>query len=191
MKQGIIFVVSAPSGAGKTTLLHALRNHIPQLHYSISATTRKPRKGEIDGEHYFFLTQEQFEQKIAEGAFIEYENVHGNWYATPRGPIEEKLEAGINVVMDIDVKGKKKFDAFFPQAIGILILPPSDEVLKKRLEDRGTETPDVVQMRLKNAKREIALATTVGKYEHTIINDSLQRAQKELIELIQGYIAAK
>lgn len=185
---GQIIVFSAPSGAGKTTLLDFLRQQIPGLAYSISATTRAPREHEINGVHYFFLSEERFREKIDRNEFAEWEVVHGNYYGTPRSFIDENIGQGKHVVMDIDVWGKTKFDRMYPQAVGILILPPSMNELEKRLRARNTDSEEVIQTRLENAKKEIEYAQTHGKYEHTIVNDDLERVEDELLGLVKGLI---
>ena len=175
-----LFVMSAASGAGKTTLKDMVIKDFPDIKYSISATTRKPREGEIDGVHYFFKTKEEFEQMIKDNALVEYNLVHGNYYGTPKSFVEKTLAEGNRVLFDLDVFGKVNFDKVYPDATGIFIMPPSDEELERRLRGRGTDSEEVIQLRLANAKKEIEFAKTKGKYEYTIINDDLQKAADEL-----------
>ncbi|MBQ3779644.1 MAG: guanylate kinase [Fibrobacter sp.] len=175
-----LFVMSAASGAGKTTLKDLVIKDFPDIKYSISATTRKPREGEIDGVHYFFKTKEEFEQMIKDDALVEYNLVHGNYYGTPKSFVEKTLAEGNRVLFDLDVFGKVNFDKVYPDATGIFILPPSDEELERRLRGRGTDSEEVIQLRLANAKKEIEFAKTKGKYEYTIIHDDLQKAADEL-----------
>ena len=175
-----LFVMSAASGAGKTTLKDLVIKDFPDIKYSISATTRKPREGEIDGVHYFFKTKEEFEQMIKNDALVEYNLVHGNYYGTPKSFVEKTLAEGNRVLFDLDVFGKVNFDKVYPDATGIFILPPSEEELERRLRGRGTDSEDVIQLRLANAKKEIEFAKTKGKYEYTIVNDNLQKAADEL-----------
>jgi guanylate kinase len=175
-----LFVMSAASGAGKTTLKDLVIKDFPDIKYSISATTRKPREGEIDGVHYFFKTKEEFEQMIKNDALVEYNLVHGNYYGTPKSFVEKTLAEGNRVLFDLDVFGKVNFDKVYPDATGIFILPPSDEELERRLRGRGTDSEEVIQLRLANAKKEIEFAKTKGKYEYTIVNDDLQKAADEL-----------
>ena len=175
-----LFVMSAASGAGKTTLKDLVIKDFPDIKYSISATTRKPREGEIDGVHYFFKTKEEFEQMIKDNALVEYNLVHGNYYGTPKSFVEKTLAEGNRVLFDLDVFGKVNFDKVYPDATGIFILPPSDEELERRLRGRGTDSEVVIQLRLANAKKEIEFAKTKGKYEYTIVNDNLQKAADEL-----------
>ena len=169
--------MSAASGAGKTTLKDLVIKDFPDIKYS---TTRKPREGEIDGVHYFFKTKEEFEQMIKDDALVEYNLVHGNYYGTPKSFVEKTLAEGNRVLFDLDVFGKVNFDKVYPDATGIFILPPSDEELERRLRGRGTDSEDVIQLRLANAKKEIEFAKTKGKYEYTIVNDNLQKAADEL-----------
>lgn len=191
MTTGNIFVFSAPSGAGKSTLLNRLVQSVPDLVYSISATTRSPRPGEEHGKQYFFLTTEQFLQKRDNGEFAEWEQVHGNYYGTPRSFIEATTAQGKHIVMDIDVFGKKKLDSVYPDAIGVLILPPSMPELEKRLRERNTEDEATLQLRLNNAHKEMEFARQEGKYEFAIINDNLEIAARSLVELITSCIASK
>jgi guanylate kinase len=188
IKTGKIFVFSAPSGAGKTTLMTRLKQNIPQLVYSISATTRKPRAGEVHGTHYFFYSVEEFKEKIEAGAFAEWATVHGNYYGTPRSFIDATIRSGSHIIMDIDVQGKLQLDKVYPEAIGILILPPSMEELEQRLRKRGSEDDATVNLRLKNALTEIDTAKSTGKYEHVIINDDFSRAAGEIEGVVRGYI---
>ena len=180
-----LFVMSAASGAGKTTLKDLVIKDFPDIKYSISATTRKPREGEIDGVHYFFKTKEEFEQMIKDNALVEYNLVHGNYYGTPKSFVEKTLAEGNRVLFDLDVFGKVNFDKVYPDATGIFILPPSDEELERRLRGRGTDSEDVIQLRLANAKKEIEFAQTKGKYEYTIVNDDLNKAADELRAILK------
>ncbi len=180
-----LFVMSAASGAGKTTLKDLVIKDFPDIKYSISATTRKPREGEIDGVHYFFKTKEEFEQMIKDNALVEYNLVHGNYYGTPKSFVEKTLAEGNRVLFDIDVFGKINFDKVYPDATGIFIMPPSDEELERRLRGRGTDSEEVIQLRLENAKKEIEFAKTKGKYEYTIVNDDLQKAADELRAILR------
>ena len=181
-----LFVMSAASGAGKTTLKDKVIGEFPDIVYSISATTRSPREGEIDGEHYFFKTKEEFEQMIKDDALVEYNLVHGNYYGTPKFFVEDMLRQGKRVLFDIDVFGKVNFDKVYPEATGILILPPSEEELERRLRGRGTDSEEVIRLRLENAKKEMEFAKTKGKYEHVIVNDDLEKAANELRAILKG-----
>lgn len=183
-----LFVMSAASGAGKTTLKDLALRQFPQIEYSISATTRPPRPGEVHGQHYFFYDEATFKAMIAQDELIEWNLVHGNYYGTPKKFVADKLAAGISVIFDLDVFGKVNFDKEYPQAVGILILPPSLEVLENRLRSRASDSDAVIQTRLDNAKKEMEFARQNGKYEHTIINDELDQSVAELIQVIGMYL---
>ena len=182
-----LFVMSAASGAGKTTLKDLVIKDFRDIRYSISATTRKPRKGEIDGVHYFFKTREEFEQMIKENALVEWNEVHGNFYGTPKSFVEKTLAEGNRVLFDLDVFGKINFDKVYPDATGILILPPSEEILEQRLRTRASDSEEVIKLRLENAKKEMEFAKTKGKYEYTIINDDLEKAALELRNILSKH----
>jgi guanylate kinase len=188
VKRGAIIVFSAPSGAGKTTLLDHVRDTIPGLVYSISATTRPPRPHEVHGRHYFFLSEEEFRRKIEADELAEWQEVHGHYYGTPRDSLDSTLGAGKHVVMDIDVYGKKKLDRHYPEARGILILPPSLDELARRLRERGTDSEESIATRLSNAEREIAFAQAEGKYEYTVVNDNLERAKAEVASIVREIV---
>ena len=177
-------VFSAPSGAGKTTLLTYLIERVQGLVYSISATTRQPRQGEIQGEHYFFMEKEEFERRRDSDEFAEWAMVHGNYYGTPHAFIESVVSDGHHIVMDIDVFGKKMLDATYPEAVGILVIPPSMDELEARLRARATDDEDTVRLRLENARTEMEFARTQGKYEYEVINNDLEAAKVEVVRLI-------
>jgi guanylate kinase len=179
-----LFVMSAASGAGKTTLKDKVIQKFPDIRYSISATTRAPRVGEVDGVHYFFKTKEEFLKMIEDDALVEWNEVHGNFYGTPKSFVEETLAKGERVIFDIDVFGKVNFDKVYPDATGILILPPSSEELERRLRSRASDSEEVIKLRLKNAEKEIDFAKNNGKYEYVIINDDLEVAAKELENIL-------
>ena len=181
-----LFVMSAASGAGKTTLKDKVIGEFPDIVYSISATTRKPREGEVDGVHYFFKTKEAFEKLIQENGLIEWNEVHGNYYGTPKFFVEDMLKQGKRILFDLDVFGKVNFDKVYPEATGILILPPSEEELERRLRSRGTDSEESIQTRLKNAKEEMEFAKTQGKYEYTIVNDDLEKAADQLRKILSA-----
>ncbi len=189
----LFLVLSAPSGCGKSTLVDMLLQEYPDFVYSISCTTRAPRGEEEDGLDYHFLTKERFEQLIAENAFIEYAKVHDNYYGTLKAPIEEVLAEGNSMILDIDVQGAAKVREYVkslpntdPLKIGyvdIFILPPSLEELRRRLEHRGTDAPDVIEKRLQNAEGEMARA---GEYMYRVTNDDLSVAYKRFCDLIDA-----
>jgi guanylate kinase len=186
--KGKIFVFSAPSGAGKTTLINSVRRAVPEIIYSVSATTRLPREGEISGRHYFFLTDEEFRSKLEQDEFAEWACVHGHYYGTPKSFINTTINSGMHIIMDIDVFGKTKFDMMYPQAIGILILPPSFEELERRLRARQTDDEATIQLRLADARTEIEFAEKRGKYEYTIINNDLEQAEQETVCLVRSLL---
>jgi len=188
---GTLFVFSAASGAGKTTLINRVMPNFPNVVYSVSATTRKPRQGEVDGVHYFFKTKEEFKKMIEQNELIEWNKVHGNYYGTPKFFVEQKLKEGKDVALDLDVFGKINFDKVYPQAVGILVLPPSMEDLEKRLRTRNTETEKSLKLRLENAKKETEFAVTQGKYQHVIYNGDLEIAVAELRGIMEKYSSFK
>ncbi|MGN0734031.1 MAG: guanylate kinase [Emergencia sp.] len=171
-KKGRLFIISGPSGTGKGTICKALleRNDID---ISISMTTRAPREGEIHGVSYYFATREEFEQTIAEGGFLEYADVFGNYYGTPKAMVVEKLEQGRDVVLEIDVQGAINAKKVYPESVLIFILPPSLEELRARIVGRGTETEDVISLRLSKALEEMSY---IDKYDYYVINDVIDDA---------------
>jgi len=185
---GHLFVLSAASGAGKTTLKDKVLGDFPGIRYSISATTRAPRTGEIDGEHYFFKSVTEFQEMIARNELVEWNQVHGNYYGTPRPFIEQTLATGRHLLLDLDVFGKVNFDKAYPESIGILILPPGPTELERRLRSRGTDSDEVIRIRLENARKEMEFALAQGKYEYTIINDDLEKAAEELRLIFRNHI---
>ncbi len=187
-KPGKIFVFSAPSGAGKTTLINFVRDTVPDMMYSISATTRPARPGEVNGRHYFFMSEDEFKRRIAGKEFAEWALVHGYYYGTPRSFIDKAISSGKHIIMDIDVAGKKKFDRVYPEAIGILVLPPGMEELARRLRARKSDDEKTIVVRLNNALREMMFAKTEGKYEYTIINDDLERAKRDAARIIRSLV---
>jgi guanylate kinase len=183
--QAHLFILSAPSGAGKSTLGAALRRRYPQLGYSVSYTTRPPREGERDGVHYHFIATEVFEAGIEQGRWAEWARVHDNYYGTSAKILETYLGEGVSVLMDIDVQGAAQIVKRFPAAVTIFIMPPSLEVLRQRLEDRQTDTPEVIATRMRNAEVEMGAR---HNYRHTIVNDDFKQASAELIYLVDGYL---
>ena len=179
-----LFVMSAPSGAGKTTLKDLVIKEFPDMVYSISATTRAPREGEVDGTHYFFKSRDEFKRMIENNELVEWNEVHGNFYGTPKSFVEKMLSEGKRVLFDLDVFGKINFDKVYPEAIGILILPPSLEILEQRLRNRNTDSDEVISLRLHNARKEIEFAKQNGKYEYKIVNDNLDDAVNQLREIL-------
>ena len=182
-RKGMLLVISGPSGTGKGTLIERLMKEDPTLVFSVSATTRAPRPGEIDGVHYHFVTNEQYDQLVGENAFVEYANVHGNRYGTLRSEVYERLERGENVVLDIDVQGALNVIASEKEKVSIFILPPSMKELRDRLTGRGTETEEAVERRLHNAVWEISQK---DKYEYKVINDDLETCLRTLQAIIEA-----
>ena len=180
MNKGILFVVSGPSGAGKSTVTKLVREEL-EIPLSISATTRKPRVGEVDGKDYYFLTIDEFEKKIAEEGFLEYANVHGNYYGTLKSEVESKLENGLDVILEIDVQGGEQIKQKFPQAILIFFKAPNDEELEKRLRGRNTDSEDVIKIRLENSLKELEYEKF---YDLVIINDEIINAVNNLKNII-------
>ena len=181
---GLLFILSAPSGAGKSTLCRAVREHFPDLLYSISYTTRPPRKGEQNGVDYHFLSKAAFEGRIARNQWAEWAKVHGNYYGTSAELIDRGLADGRDILLDIDVQGTCRILKRYPEAITIFIMPPSLESLRCRLENRGTDSPEVIALRLENAKHEMSCKDF---YRHVIINDELSDAVADLIAVIEKY----
>jgi guanylate kinase len=179
--QGKLFVISAPSGAGKTTLCNAAIKQFDNLAYSISHTTRAPRRGERDGKDYFFISEDEFTENIRNNNWAEWANVHGHFYGTHASFIKDNLSKGKDILLDIDVQGAEQIVKRFPKTITIFIMPPSFDVLRSRLEKRGTDSESVITKRLENAKTEIAKK---NMYQHIIINDDLEKAIHELISIL-------
>jgi guanylate kinase len=183
-RQGLLFVISAPSGAGKTTLCNSVRSDFPDLLYSVSYTTRKPRSGEREGIDYLFISAKAFKERIRQDRWAEWAEVHGNLYGTSADVIDEGLCAGRDILLDIDVQGTIQILARYPECVTIFIMPPDMETLRRRLESRGTDDREEIARRLKNAEKEIARR---GLYRHVILNDRLNEAQEELKTLIRHY----
>ena len=184
--KGRLFILSAPSGAGKTTLCRALMEHFSDMLYSVSYTTREPRKDEISGADYHFISKEDFAGKIKEGKWAEWAEVHGNFYGTSAGFLNEALASGRDVLLDIDVEGTRQILKRYPDSITIFIMPPTPGILRKRIESRGSDSREVIERRLKNAEKEMSLR---GMYMHVIVNDSLQKAVTELVSIVERYRA--
>ena len=167
-KKGILFVFSGPSGVGKGTLKAKLfEEFADRIAYSVSATTRGPREGEVDGKDYFFISRQEFERRVKNNEFLEHAEFAGNCYGTPRAYVEELLDSGMNVVLEIDVQGALQVMKSMPECVSVFILPPSFEELEHRLRGRGTETEEKVRERLETAKRELPYAP---QYDYQIVN---------------------
>ena len=178
---GTLFIVSGPSGAGKGTLVRALLDRVPAVWLSVSATTRDPRPGEIDGVHYVFLSPEEFDRRIAESGFLEWAEVHGNRYGTLRATVEDRVARGEIVVLEIDPQGAAQVKEAMPESVLVFIEPPSFAELRNRLVKRGSETPEQIERRLRTAKEELAIA---GTYDYVIINDDVEQASDELAAIV-------
>ena len=183
-KQGRLFIISAPSGAGKSTLCRAILNRYPDLLYSISYTTRSPRDSEQNGVDYHFISKNEFEKRIARHQWAEWALVHGHYYGTSAEILEAELSAGRDILLDIDIQGARQILKIYPESISIFIMPPSLNVLRYRLEARGTDSPDVIAVRLDNAQKEMAQKDF---YRYIVVNDKLPDAIEELITIIEKW----
>ncbi|MDA3895003.1 MAG: guanylate kinase [Desulfobacteraceae bacterium] len=181
LENGNIFIISAPSGAGKTTLCNAILKKFPNLQYSISHTTRKPRTNESDGVDYFFITLDEFKQNIQNNTWAEWAHVHDHFYGTSAEFIDRHLSAGKDILLDIDVNGARQILRRYPDSVTIFIMPPTFETLLQRLKHRGTDSDEIIAKRLKNAKTEIAQKDF---YKHIVVNGSLPEAIEMLSAII-------
>ena len=170
---GKLFVLSGPSGAGKGTICKRLLEETDKLDLSVSMTTRKPRVGETDGVSYFFTEKEVFQEHIKKGNLLEYAEVYGNYYGTPKTPVLDKLSRGIDVILEIDMQGALKVKESYPDGVFIFILPPSMTELRKRLTGRGTETAEAIELRLGEALKELSY---IDKYDYCVVNGVLEEA---------------
>ena len=177
MTKGKTFIVSGPSGVGKSTVLHELFKVREVLYFSISATTRNPREGEVDGVHYHFMDVRHFQELIEADALLEYAEYVGNFYGTPKKYVDRAMNDGKDVILDIEVQGALQVCSKRPETVRIFIAPPSWEELERRLTSRGTDSPDMIQKRLVRAKTELR---TADVYDYFVINDSVERAVREL-----------
>lgn len=181
--KGILIVVSGFSGAGKGTLMKQLVHSYDNYALSVSMTTRNPRPGEEEGKEYFFVSREEFEEKIAQDGLIEYASYCDNYYGTPREYVERQLEKGKDVILEIEIQGALKIKKKFPTALLMFVMPPNAAELKKRLEGRGTESRDVIEKRLKRASEE---AEGIEQYDYIVINDKLEECVEEMHSLVQA-----
>lgn len=180
---GRLIVLTGPSGVGKGTLLAALLARHPELYLSVSATTRSPREGEVDGVHYYFYTRDRFDRAIAAGALIEWAEFAGNYYGTPTAPVREQLDRGKSIILEIELAGARQVAKIFPDALRIFILPPDLTTLEARIRDRGTDSAEAILRRLEQATVEIAAQ---HEFDRRIVNDDFQIALDELDRLVTG-----
>jgi guanylate kinase len=173
--------LTGPSGVGKGTLLKALLARHPELYLSVSATTRSPREGEVEGVNYYFYTRDRFEAEIAAGSLLEWAEFAGNYYGTPIAPVRERLDLDRSVILEIELAGARQVANIFPNALRIFILPPDLQTLEARIRDRGTDTPEAIVRRLEQAEVEIAAR---DEFDYQIVNDDLQTALEELDGLV-------
>ena len=181
MRKGLLVLVSGPSGTGKGTVCNLLREKHPELAYSISATTRQPRPGEMDGVNYYFYDKAKFEAMIEAGELLEWANVYGNYYGTPKQAVLDRLEAGEDILLEIDTQGALNVMEAMPEGLYVFLLPPSLEELEKRLRGRGTETEESIARRLGAAKEEIGRAV---KYRYVVVNDTVEKAEETIANII-------
>jgi len=183
-KPGFLFIISAPSGAGKSTLCDAVLDRFPDLVYSVSYTTRSPRIGEKNGVDYHFIAKDEFEKGIARHRWAEWAEVHDHYYGTSADFLNEELSVGRDILLYIDIQGTRQILQRYPDGVTIFIMPPSLETLKSRLQSRGTDSPEVIAVRLKNAREEMAQKDL---YRHIITNTRLTDAVAELITIFENY----
>lgn len=180
--RGRLIVVSGPSGAGKSTLIREALDAVPRLAYSVSATTRDPRPGEVDGEHYIFLSREEFEKRIEEGYFLEWAEYSGNLYGTPVSRVEELLDAGRSVILEIELQGARKVREKRPDAVMVFVRAPSLEETRRRLEGRATESTEALETRLATAAREVAARE---EFDYEVVNGEREQARTDMIDVME------
>ncbi|MGB3691751.1 MAG: guanylate kinase [Spirulinaceae cyanobacterium] len=181
MEPGKLILLTGPSGVGKGTLVRSLRLSFPELYLSVSTTTRSPRSGEVEGQHYYFVTKEQFQSMIKGGELLEWAEYAGNFYGTPRSSVEKQLKVGNSVILEIELIGARKIKEIFPQALRIFILPPSVEELEARLRGRGKDSEEVINKRLQRAVEEIAAA---DEFAYQVVNDDFQAALADIEQIV-------
>ncbi len=182
--RGRLYILSGPAGVGKGTVLRRVFQKLDNIAYSVSCTTREPRPGEKDGINYFFMDERSFKKMVHEDKFLEWANVHGHFYGTRRDIVEETLNEGKDVLLEIDVQGASQVKKKMPEAVMIFIQPPSFEELVRRLKKRGTEGPEELKLRIINAKTEMSHA---DEYEHMIINDRIDQAAEDFVSIVKKY----
>ncbi len=183
MNKGRLIIVSGPSGSGKDTILKKVFARLPEIKFSISSITRPMREGEVEGEKYNFVSREYFEDMIKNGMLLEYNNYIGNYYGTPRGPIDEVIKNGGEIIIEVDVNGAANIKKLVDSSVSVFIMPPSIEVLRERLTSRGTDSNEVVNKRMQAALEEIACAKN---YDYIVVNDDLQQAVEDFITIIKS-----
>jgi guanylate kinase len=181
-----VFVITGPSGVGKGTLIRMLLDRIPSLELSVSATTRPPRPGEVDGAHYHFLSRRQFDAAVEAGDFVEWAEYSGNRYGTLRSELEKRVAAGVPVVLEIEVQGARQVREKLPASVAVFIAPPSRAALRTRLIGRGTDSAEQVEQRLETADREL---DAQPEFAHVVVNDRLDEAVDELVEIVRHELA--
>ena len=172
-REGLLVVVSGPSGTGKGTVLSCIRQKENRIKFSVSATTREPRSGEVDGVNYFFKTTEEFEAMIENGELIEWVKYCDNYYGTPKKYVEDTIKSGYDCLLEIEVEGALNIKKIYPDCVSIFILPPSFEELRRRIESRGTEKPEVIEKRMEKALKEM---NYVDRYDYVVVNDDIEKA---------------
>lgn len=183
MSKGRLIIISGPSGSGKDTILKRVLKTLPELKFSISSVTRPMREGEIEGEKYNFISKERFEDMIKNDMLLEYNNYVGNYYGTPKAPVEKVINEGGEIVLEIDVNGQQNIKRQVESSLSIFIMPPSIEVLRARLAGRGTDSDEVIEKRMKTALSEIECAKN---YDYIVINDDLEEAVQDFITIIEA-----
>jgi guanylate kinase len=179
----MVIIISAPSGSGKSTLVNALIKEVPNLSFSVSYTTRKPRGAEVEGQHYHYISREEFEQRIAAGEFLEYAEVFGNYYGTHQSYAQKAEAAGCDLLLDIDVQGAMQVMEKALDAVSVFIVAPSKDVLEERLRKRSEDSEEVIQRRLQEASQEVRYAE---KYDYIIINDKVEESAENLISIVRA-----
>lgn len=182
-RSGTLFVVSSPSGGGKGTLIRRVLEVVPDLSYSVSYTTRAPRNGEVEGREYFFVNRQTFEEMIGAGAFLEWACVHGNLYGTAKGQLADETARGLDIILEVDVQGAASVRSLALDAVSVFILPPSYDILRQRLIARGTDTPEELEIRLRNAPDELRQYST---FDYVIINNDAERAANLLASIVEA-----
>lgn len=183
-ERGALFVVTGASGTGKTTLVKEALRVMPGMGFSVSATTRAARRGEVDGKDYHFVSRERFDELVAQGQLLEWAEVYGNCYGTPRGPVEETLSRGQSIILEIDAQGAQQVREAMPEATSIFVLPPSFESLEARLRGRSTDSEEIIQRRIRDARLQLA---TCGDFDYLVVNDELPAAHDQF----QAILAAE